>query len=204
MIFSQFSSRLLSCFERCISFRCRHGMKDSGIFQSFIHLELKPEAIPPWERISELGTIPIGLLSRATYFRYGTFCVTGFICFCCNGDDSICTKTIKVSIQFFSEFWIASSFIWRWWQYQLLILLMQNKLVFQLESLPRIFQPQPDFLILDFCFTAFFSWFSNLFAWFPAKMTISKLSSRFHLFLREVLLYIAVFVWQIQVFQSFL
>ena len=133
MIFSQFSSRLLSCFERCISFRCRRGMRDSGIFQSFIHLELKPEAIPPWERISELGTIPIGLLSRATCFRYGTFCVTGFICFCCNGDDSICTKTIKVCIQFFSEFWIASSFIWRWWQYQLLILLMQNKLVFQLE-----------------------------------------------------------------------
>ena len=81
--------------KRCTSFHICEGMRNSEVFKSFIHLELKPEAIAPWKRtFSELCTVPIALLSRATCFRYGTYCITGYIYFFHNGGDSICTKAI--------------------------------------------------------------------------------------------------------------
>ena len=43
-------------FKRCISLHCHCGMSNSGVFQSSIHLELKPEAIAPWERTFIFGT----------------------------------------------------------------------------------------------------------------------------------------------------
>ena len=54
--------------------------------------------------------------------------MTGYTCTCNNGGDSICTKALSVWAQF------ASSFIWRWWQYQFLLPLVQNKLVSQPQS----------------------------------------------------------------------
>ena len=43
-------------FKGCISFHCCRGMWNSGISQSFIVMEVKPEAIAPWERTFIFGT----------------------------------------------------------------------------------------------------------------------------------------------------
>lgn len=84
--------------------------------------------------------------------------MTGYICTCNNGGDSICTKALSVWAQF------ASSFIWRWWQCQLLLSLVKNKLVSQPESSQVILLPRIDFLIIFFyfiflCVKAFFRTF---------------------------------------------
>ena len=54
-IFTIFSKTTF-IFKRCISFHFHHRIRNSEVFQSFIHLELKPEAIAPWERTFIFGT----------------------------------------------------------------------------------------------------------------------------------------------------
>ena len=95
MIFSQFSLRLLSLLKDAFLSTAAGGLKIQKPFKVSSALELKPEAIAPWERtFVELGTVPTGLLSRATCCRYGIFCMNGFICFFDNDGGRIYTKTI--------------------------------------------------------------------------------------------------------------
>ena len=96
MIFWKFSSRFLSCLRD--AFLCTAIMEwesqESFKVWSTCNWNLKPYLPGKGHLFSELGTVQIGLLSRGTCFRYRRFCMTGFICFCCNGGDSICKKAI--------------------------------------------------------------------------------------------------------------
>ena len=96
-------------------------------------------------------TVPMGVLCRTTCMTYGQFCIyTGD-----RGGDSICTMSVWV--QFAAcKFWLSFLFICQWCQCQLVVPLVQNKLVPQPESASEILLPQINFLIPLFSVTYFF------------------------------------------------
>ena len=107
--------------------------------------------------LSGFDTVPMAVSCRTTSMRYGQFCIyTGD-----RGGDTVSVQYQLGSNLLHFKFWLASSFIWQWRQYQFVVSQVRNKLVSQFESVKEILLPQIDFLIPLFSVTYLFLYFGH-------------------------------------------